>query len=212
MTKTAKIDDRPLRLTPRQQERALRISAEHAMKMANAFGVKVPGKEAAQATISRQSLLAKALQLPAAEREALVELLRDSLDLPASSTAPKTQFRSNRPQYAFSQTSGLVDVVQASLAPLAARIDAAFVYGSVAKQEDTAQSDVDVMIISSTLGYADVFGALETATATLGRKVNPTLYTSTELTKRVKQNNAFVTRVLKQPKMWLIGSQDNLHV
>ncbi len=110
------------------------------------------------------------------------------------------------------KTSGLVDVVRASLAPLAAQIDAAFVYGSVAKQEDTVQSDIDVMIISSSLGYADVFGALETATTTLGRKVSPTLYTPADLSKRLKQNNAFVTRVLKQPKMWLIGSQDNLHV
>lgn len=109
------------------------------------------------------------------------------------------------------KTSGLVDVLRAALAPLASQIDAAFVYGSVAKQQDTAQSDIDVMIISERLGYADVFGALEDAAATLGRKVNPTLYTRADLAKRIKQGNAFVTRVLKQPKMWLIGSEDSLH-
>jgi predicted nucleotidyltransferase len=109
------------------------------------------------------------------------------------------------------KTSGLVDVLRAALAPISARIDAAFVYGSVAKQQDTAQSDVDVLIISEDLGYADVFGTLEHAATTLGRKVNPTLYTSADMAKRIKQGNAFVTRVLKQPKMWLIGNEESLH-
>lgn len=108
------------------------------------------------------------------------------------------------------KTSGMVDVLRSALAPLSSGIDAAFVYGSVAKQQDTAQSDVDVLIMSSSLGYADVFGALEGAADSLGRKVNPTLYTPADFTKRIKQGNAFVTRVLKQPKLWLIGSQESL--
>jgi predicted nucleotidyltransferase len=110
------------------------------------------------------------------------------------------------------KTSGLADVLRSALAPVAAQIASAFVYGSVAKQQDTAASDVDVMIISDGLGYADVFGALEQAAATLGRKVNPTLYTRAEWAKRLKQGNAFATRVWKQPKLWLIGSEDTIHV
>ena len=109
------------------------------------------------------------------------------------------------------KTMGLADVLRTALAPLASQIDAAFVYGSVAKQQDTAQSDIDVMIVSASLGYADVFGALENATTTLGRKVNPTLYTPAEIAKRIQQDNAFVTRVLQQPKIWLIGTEDQLH-
>lgn len=110
------------------------------------------------------------------------------------------------------KTMGLADVLRLALAPLASQIDAAFVYGSVAKQQDTAQSDIDVMIVSAGLGYADVFGALEGAATTLGRKVNPTLYTPAEITKRISQDNAFVTRVLQQPKIWLIGNEEQLHV
>ena len=110
------------------------------------------------------------------------------------------------------KTMGLADVLRAALAPLAAQIDSAFVYGSVAKQQDTAHSDIDVMIVSPSLGYADIFGALESATTTLGRKVNPTLYTPAEIAKRIKLANAFVTRVLKQPKIWLIGNEEQLHV
>lgn len=109
------------------------------------------------------------------------------------------------------KTMGLADVLKVALAPLAPQIDLAFVYGSVAKQQDTAHSDIDVMIVSAGLGYGDVFGALEGATATLGRKVNPTLYTPAELTKRINLDNAFVTRVLQQPKIWLIGNEEQLH-
>ena len=109
------------------------------------------------------------------------------------------------------KTMGLADVLKVALAPLAAQIDLAFVYGSVAKQQDTAHSDIDVMIVSAGLGYADVFGALEGAAATLGRKVNPTLYTLAELAKRINLDNSFVTRVLRQPKIWLIGNEEQLH-
>lgn len=110
------------------------------------------------------------------------------------------------------KTSGLADVLRAALAPLAPQMVAAFVYGSVAKQSDTAQSDIDVMVVSAGLSYADVFGALEGATVSLGRKVNPTLYTPAELAKRITQDNAFVSRVLQQPKIWLIGNEEQLHV
>ena len=109
------------------------------------------------------------------------------------------------------KTMGLADVLRIALAPIEAQISAAFVYGSVAKQQDTAQSDIDVLIVSATLGYADVFGALESATIQLGRKVNPALYTPHDIAKRRSQDNAFVTRVLQQPKIWLIGSEVELN-
>jgi predicted nucleotidyltransferase len=108
------------------------------------------------------------------------------------------------------KTMGLADVLRTALAPLAAQIDIAFIYGSVARQQDTAQSDVDVMIVSDTLGYGDVFSALEAATVSLGRKVNPTLYSPADLAKRVQNDNAFVTRVWQQPKIWLIGSEEHI--
>jgi predicted nucleotidyltransferase len=109
------------------------------------------------------------------------------------------------------KTMGLADVVRAALAPLAAQIDAAFVYGSVARQQDTAHSDVDIMVVSNSLGYGEVFGALEVATLSLGRKVNPTLYTPADWAKRMDSDNAFVTRVWQQPKIWLIGNEEQLH-
>jgi len=109
------------------------------------------------------------------------------------------------------KTMGLADVLRTALAPLAPQIEAAFVYGSVAKQQDTTSSDIDVLIVSPSLGYADVYSALESAATTLGRTVNPTLYAPSELAKRIAQDNAFIKRVLQQPKIWLIGTEEQRH-
>lgn len=109
------------------------------------------------------------------------------------------------------KTMGLADVLRHALTPLATQIDMAFIYGSVARQQDTAHSDVDVMIVSPTLAYGEVFGALENATQTLGRKVNPTLYSPLEWAKRIAEDSAFVTRVMQQPKIWLIGTEEQVH-
>lgn len=106
------------------------------------------------------------------------------------------------------KTMGLGDVLRAALAPIASQIGLAFVFGSMARQQDTAQSDVDLLIVSPSLGYGDVFGALESANITLGRAVNPTVYTPEEFERRVAQDNAFVTRVMQQPKIWLIGKEE----
>lgn len=108
------------------------------------------------------------------------------------------------------KTVGLAEPLRAALAPLAKKIKAAFVYGSVAKREDTAKSDIDLMLIADRLTYADVFEALETAGARLGRTINPTIYTRKELARRRVEDNAFVTRVLAQPKLWLIGGENDL--
>ena len=110
------------------------------------------------------------------------------------------------------KTVGLAEPLREALAPLAKKIAAAFVYGSVAKRQDTAASDIDLMLISDTLGYADVFAVLEDVGARLGRPVNPTLMTRKELAKRVAGDSSFVTRVLAQPKLWLIGGDDDLAI
>ncbi len=110
------------------------------------------------------------------------------------------------------KTVGLAEPLREALAPLAKRITAAFVYGSVAKRQDTAASDIDLMLISDKLSYADVFAVLEEVGARLGRPVNPTLMTRKDLAKRIADDNSFVARVLAQPKLWLIGGEHDLAV
>jgi len=108
------------------------------------------------------------------------------------------------------KTFGLAGPLRVALSPLAEQIHAAFVYGSVAKKIDTATSDIDVMVVSDSLSYADLFGTLEGVGQRLGRQVNPTIYSRQELARRIGEDNAFVTRVLAQPKLWLIGNEHDL--
>ena len=108
------------------------------------------------------------------------------------------------------QNRGLVGPIQSALAPLQDDINAAFIYGSIAKRRDHAGSDVDVMIISETLTYADTYSALEAATSRILRTVNPSLYSYVEFSRLLQNDNAFIRRVMEQPKLWIIGSEDDI--
>ena len=108
------------------------------------------------------------------------------------------------------KTFGLAAPLREALAPFADRIDAAFVFGSVAKRMDTAVSDIDLMLVSDDLGYADVMAALHPLMEKLGRDVNPAIFSRAELRKRLKSDNAFIARVLQQPKLWVIGGEHDL--
>lgn len=108
------------------------------------------------------------------------------------------------------KTVGLAEPLREALQPLASKITIAFVFGSVAKRSETARSDIDLMIVSGKLGYADALTALADVEEKVGRKINPVIYTPVELAKRIKSDNAFVKRVLEQPKIWLIGGEDDL--
>ena len=108
------------------------------------------------------------------------------------------------------KTVGLVEPLRDALQRLASKIDAAFVYGSVASRQDTAQSDIDLLIISDELTYGDMFKALEPASHRFGRRVNPTVYTTDDFKSRLRRQNAFLTRVLQRPRLWLIGSDHDI--
>lgn len=107
------------------------------------------------------------------------------------------------------KTMGLADVLRTALLPIAPQISLAFVFGSMAKQQDTSASDIDVLLVSDTLGYGDVFAALEPASQTLGRPINPAIYSTSDFKARQLDDNAFINRVMKQPKIWLIGQEES---
>jgi predicted nucleotidyltransferase len=108
------------------------------------------------------------------------------------------------------KTVGLAEPLRAALAPLASQIKAAFVYGSIAKKEDTASSDIDLMLVSDTLTFADTILALQAATELLGREVNPNIFTPKDFAKRLNEGGSFVSRVMAQPKVWLMGEEHDL--
>ena len=108
------------------------------------------------------------------------------------------------------KTVGLAEPLRHALQGFAEHITAAFIYGSVAQGADSAKSDIDLMLICENLSYADVFEALQAAEAKLGRPVNPTLYSATEWAKKRKRENGFAAKVAKRPKLFLIGSEQDL--
>jgi len=108
------------------------------------------------------------------------------------------------------QTWGLADTLRAALSRQSKHITAAFVFGSMARGDEQAHSDVDLLVLSDTIAYGELFSLLEHAASELGRRVNPTLYTTAEFRRRRRGKNAFLTRVLTQPKIWVLGGDDDL--
>ena len=108
------------------------------------------------------------------------------------------------------KTFGIGDLLRQALAELAGQIKVAFVYGSIAKRTDTAGSDIDVMIISDNVSYSDLFSALAAIETKLGRSVSPTLYHPAEFQSKLASDSSFVTRVVEQPKIFLIGTDNDI--
>lgn len=108
------------------------------------------------------------------------------------------------------KTFGITETVRAALAPLWENITCAFIYGSIAKGTEKAGSDIDLMIIAEKLSYAEVMELLTAAEVELGRSIHPVLYTRKEWMKRLKEKNAFVTRITKQDKHWIKGSEHDI--
>jgi predicted nucleotidyltransferase len=126
-------------------------------------------------------------------------------------------YQANRETYLFLElrsivlkTFGLVDVLQEILKPIASQIQVAFIYGSIAKNEDKAESDIDLMLISNELSYTELYPLLEIAQAKLGRQVNPTCYAPDEWARKHKEGNNFINQVIKLPKIFLIGTENDL--
>lgn len=107
------------------------------------------------------------------------------------------------------KTAGLVDILREGLQPLSDQIDAAFVYGSMAKGNVHAHSDVDLMVVGS-IGFGDVVLSIQPTQEALGREINPTVLSREEFDKRRTQMDSFVTAIWREPKLWLLGNADEL--
>ena len=107
------------------------------------------------------------------------------------------------------KTCGVETVLTQSIEPLRPKLSRALIYGSVARQEDTSASDVDVMLVGAGLSLAEVLQHLQSAEEALGRKVNPTCYTLQEFEQRRADPDSFVNKVLAQPTINLLdGGRD----
>jgi DNA-binding transcriptional ArsR family regulator len=107
------------------------------------------------------------------------------------------------------KTFGLADVLRLALSPFSDTIHTAFVYGP-ASTGHPADSDIDLMLIGKDLSYAAVMDRLGDIGKNHGREVNLSIYSPEELTKRVRSDNAFLKRVMEQPKTFVIGSAEQM--
>jgi len=108
------------------------------------------------------------------------------------------------------KTVAVTDPIRRALERRARGIQSAFVFGSIAKGTDTATSDVDLLVLSDSLSYSEVFEALQPAESVVGRAINPTVMTPAEWRAKRSQRDSFASRVTAQPKLFVIGSEDDV--
>lgn len=151
----------------------------------------------------------------AVQRE--LQRLAESGLVTVSQVGNQKHYQANRQSPVFKELHGIAvkalgpaDALRSALAPFAKRVQAAWLYGSVAKGTDRAASDMDVMIVSNDLALEDVYKILRPAEKLLGRTVNPTLYTPTEFKHRLAARNSFLTKVLSGKRLFLIGDESVL--
>jgi predicted nucleotidyltransferase len=108
------------------------------------------------------------------------------------------------------KTVGIVEPLRAALAPVADRIHLAFVFGSVAKGNEHGASDLDLLVVTDALAYADIYAAIETAERTLGRTVNPTVFTLAEWNRKRRRKDSFAARVTGQRRLMVVGTDDEI--
>jgi len=141
----------------------------------------------------------------------LVLLVDCGLVLQEGTGRPK-RYRANPDSPIYQELCGIArklfgppETVKKALEPLRDRITLALIYGSVAKGNDHAASDVDVLIVSDDLLLEDIFFALDGAERALGRKINPVLYTVEEFHRRRDNGNPFLADVLASEFIVLMG-------
>lgn len=108
------------------------------------------------------------------------------------------------------KTVGLAEPLREALARVAPQIMVAFVYGSVAQGTDTSRSDVDLMVLSDDLAYAELYAALQEAEVRIGRRVDPNLLTAQEWRHKRAEESHFVQSIAAQAKIFILGSENDL--
>jgi predicted nucleotidyltransferase len=106
------------------------------------------------------------------------------------------------------KTSGMATVLADALHPLAELIECALIFGSVARGEETAYSDVDVLVLGD-IGFAEVLEALYPAQEQVQREINPVVYRTNDFRDKLAANNTWAREVVEKPKLFLIGAADD---
>jgi predicted nucleotidyltransferase len=107
------------------------------------------------------------------------------------------------------KTVGMVDVLREALTPITQHILLSFMFGSAARAELRSGSDIDLLVIGD-VSFTAVANALTGAQERLGRDVNPTVYPPREFSTKIRKGHHFLTAVLSEPRLFVIGGADEL--
>jgi predicted nucleotidyltransferase len=107
------------------------------------------------------------------------------------------------------KTVGLVDVLAQALKPVASKVTTAFVYGSIAAGSEDSDSDIDLMVVGE-VSPQDLALPLRRARESLGREINPTVYSPAEFDRKRTANDHFLKQVLDKPRLVVLGNKDEL--
>ncbi len=109
----------------------------------------------------------------------------------------------------FEKTMGIVPILQQELKPFDNRIPLAFLYGSIARSEESSESDIDLMVVGS-VGLSELVPMLRRVERTMGRPLNPTVFSSKEFVRKVRSEDHFLSTVLQGAKLFVKGSEHEL--
>jgi predicted nucleotidyltransferase len=108
------------------------------------------------------------------------------------------------------KTVGIAEPIKKSFEPYANGIKSAFVYGSVARGADTADSDIDLMVIGDALNYSDLYTAAQNVETKLRRKLHPLFVSPDDWQRKVSDKGSVFSRISHSPKIFIIGSEKDL--
>jgi len=113
-------------------------------------------------------------------------------------------------KHLFLKTTAIGDLLRAALNNVHGDIQLAFIYGSFARGEETAESDVDIFILGK-LPLKDAAAITGPITEQTGREINPVIYSQETFLEMQRNHNRFAQELLSCPKIWLIGSDNELN-
>ena len=109
----------------------------------------------------------------------------------------------------FRKTLGLASLLHNALSGLAGKIQVAFVFGSMASGQQKAGSDIDICVLGDA-SLLEVVKALSSVQETLRREINPVVMTVQKFSEQSVKEDRFVMRVLSEPKVFVLGGEDEL--
>jgi len=162
------------------------------------------------------SELAQRLGVPSSSLQRELQDLTEAGILKTHKQGRMVYYQANRESPVFSdlrglmlKTAGLVDVLAQALKPVASKVTTAFVYGSIAAGSEDSNSDIDLMVVGE-VSPQDLALPLRRARESLGREINPTVYSLSEFERKRAANDHFLTQVLDKPRLIVLGNKDEL--